>query len=101
MFLMIVITIYQPYSCAIQDSKFSYLYKKFQRFTGHTPARYILFICYNLKKDYMKIDNKTILIVGLLLIAMISIILKEKDLALAVSGGLVGYLSKDVTQKKK
>ena len=49
----------------------------------------------------MKIDNKTILIVGLLLIAIISIMLKEKDLALAVSGGLVGYLSKDVTQKKK
>ena len=49
----------------------------------------------------MKIDNKTILIIGLLLIAMISIILKEKDLALAVSGGLVGYLSKDVTQKKQ
>lgn len=74
---------------------------KFEQFRIHTPARDILFICYNLEKDYMKIDNKTILIVGLLLIAMISIILKEKDLALAVSGGLVGYLSKDVTQKKK
>ena len=49
----------------------------------------------------LHIDNKTILIVGLLLIAMISIILKEKDLALAVSGGLVGYLSKDITQKKQ
>lgn len=49
----------------------------------------------------MKTDNKTILIVGLLLIAIISIIVKEKDLALAVSGGLVGYLSKDITEKKK
>lgn len=74
---------------------------KLEHYINHTPARGILFICYNLKKDYMKIDNKTILIVGLLLIAIISIILKEKDLALAVSGGLVGYLSKDVTQKKK
>ena len=74
---------------------------KLKQFRIHTPARGILFIYYNLKKGYMKIDNKTILIVGLLLIAIISIILKEKDLALAVSGGLVGYLSKDVTQKKK
>ena len=49
----------------------------------------------------MKIDNKTVLIVGLLLIAIVSIILKEKDLALAVSGGLVGYLSKDVKERKK
>ena len=74
---------------------------KLEYYINQTPARGIVFICYNLKKDYMKIDNKTILITGLLLISIISIILKQKDLALAVSGGLVGYLSKDSTHKKK
>lgn len=43
----------------------------------------------------MNPDNKTILIVGLLIVTIISMILGIKDLALAVSGGLVGYLSKD------
>ena len=43
----------------------------------------------------MNPDNKTILIVGLLIVTVISMILGIKDLALAVSGGLVGYLSKD------
>jgi len=40
-------------------------------------------------------DNKTILIIGLILIAVISIFFNVKDLALAVASGLVGYLSKD------
>lgn len=40
-------------------------------------------------------DNKTILIIGLILIAVLSIFFNVKDLALAVASGLVGYLSKD------
>lgn len=48
----------------------------------------------------MKIDNKTVLIVGLVILAAMGILFKEKDLSLALGSGLVGYLSKDVTQKK-
>ena len=40
-------------------------------------------------------DNKTILILGLISIALLSIFFDVKDLALAVASGLVGYLSKD------
>lgn len=43
----------------------------------------------------METDNRTILIVGLIIIAIIGMILDVKELPLAVSSGLVGYLSKD------
>jgi len=43
----------------------------------------------------MEIDNRTILIIGLIIIAIIGMILDVKELPLAVSSGLVGYLSKD------
>lgn len=49
----------------------------------------------------MKIDNKTVLIVGLVILAAMGILFQEKDLALALGSGLVGYLSKDVSYKKK
>lgn len=41
-------------------------------------------------------DNKTILIVGLIVMALVSLYCSEKDIALAIASGLVGYLSKDV-----
>lgn len=41
-------------------------------------------------------DNKTILIIGLIIMAVASLSVGEKDIALAISSGLVGYLSKDV-----
>lgn len=47
----------------------------------------------------MKIDNRTILIVGLIIIALLGMILHVKELPLAVSSGLVGYLSKDSNVK--
>ncbi len=40
-------------------------------------------------------DNKTILIIGLIIMAVASLSVGEKDIALAISSGLVGYLSKD------
>ena len=40
-------------------------------------------------------DNKTILIVGLIVMALVSLYCSEKDIALAIASGLVGYLSKD------
>ena len=49
----------------------------------------------------MKVDNKTILIVGLIILAAMGILFQEKDLSLALGSGLVGYLSKDTTYKKK
>lgn len=39
--------------------------------------------------------NKTMLILGLIIIAIIATLLHLQDLSLAVSSGLVGYLSKD------
>lgn len=44
---------------------------------------------------FMDFDNKTILILGLVFIAVISIFFEVQDLALAIGSGLVGYLSKD------
>lgn len=41
-------------------------------------------------------DNKTILIIGLIIMAVASLSVGEKDIALSISSGLVGYLSKDV-----
>lgn len=43
----------------------------------------------------MEFDNKTILIMGLIVIAIIGMIFNVKELPLAVASGLVGYLSKD------
>ena len=43
----------------------------------------------------MKIDNRSILIIGLIIIALVGMMLDVKELPLAVSSGLVGYLSKD------
>lgn len=43
----------------------------------------------------MQVDNKTILISGLLVCAGISLMIKNHDVALAIVSGLVGYLSKD------
>lgn len=48
----------------------------------------------------MKIDNKTILIIGLIFLATIGVLLKQKDFALAIGSGLVGYLSKDSYNQK-
>ena len=58
-------------------------------------------IHYKIKKNHMKINNKTVLIVGLVILSGMGIIFQEKDLALAIGSGLVGYLSKDVSHKKK
>lgn len=44
----------------------------------------------------MNIDNKTILITGLLIGSIIAMYLGYKDIALAIVSGLVGYLSKDL-----
>ena len=49
---------------------------------------------------FEKFDNKTILILGLIIIAILSLYVGEKDIALAVSGGLVGYLSKDLVDSR-
>lgn len=44
---------------------------------------------------FNEFDNRTILIIGLIIIALIGMILNVKELPLAVASGLVGYLSKD------
>lgn len=44
----------------------------------------------------VEFDNKTILIIGLIIMALVSMYCGEKDIALAISSGLVGYLSKDI-----
>ena len=43
----------------------------------------------------MEYNNKTILIVGLVICSVIALILDNHDVALAITAGLVGYLSKD------
>ena len=43
----------------------------------------------------MEFDNKTILIIGLILIGAIAVHIGNNNLALAIGSGLVGYLSKD------
>ena len=40
-------------------------------------------------------DNKTVLIIGLIVIAIVALFFHYKDIALTISGGLVGYISKD------
>ena len=44
----------------------------------------------------MVFDNKTILIVGLVIGGIASLYTHQTELASAIFGGLVGYLSKDI-----
>jgi len=44
----------------------------------------------------MEFNNKTILISGLVILSLVAMYFSYKDIALAIAGGLVGYLSKDV-----
>ena len=46
----------------------------------------------------MNFDNKTILIVGLVIGGILCIYIKNTELASVIFGGLLGYLSKDITQ---
>lgn len=43
----------------------------------------------------MEVDNKTIIIVGVLIMGYISLLTHYNDLALAVVSGLLGYLTKE------
>ena len=43
----------------------------------------------------MKIDNKTVILVGVIIIGLGALYTHYNDLALAVVSGLVGYLSKE------
>ena len=50
----------------------------------------------NIKKDEkMEFDNKTILVSGLLIGAIIAMYLQYEQIANVIFGGLIGYLSKD------
>ena len=49
----------------------------------------------------MAFDNKTILIIGLVAGGILSIYFKNTELASAIFGGLVGYLSKDTLTLKR
>ena len=44
----------------------------------------------------MEIDNKTVIIIGVICMGIGALYIHYNDLALAVVSGLVGYLSKDV-----
>lgn len=48
----------------------------------------------------MNLDNKTILIVGLVIGGLFSLYIKNTDLASVIFGGLIGYLSKDTITLK-
>ena len=43
----------------------------------------------------MEIDNKTVIIMGVLVMGYIALYMKYNDLALAVVSGLLGYLTKE------
>lgn len=45
----------------------------------------------------MEFDNKTILIIGLIVGGIVSLYVKNTELASAIFGGLVGYLSHGIT----
>lgn len=45
----------------------------------------------------MEVDNKTIVIIGLIAIGISALYVGNKDLALAIGSGMVGYLSKDAS----
>lgn len=44
----------------------------------------------------MNFNNRTILIIGLVILSFTAMYFSYKDIALAIASGLVGYLSKDV-----
>lgn len=46
----------------------------------------------------MDIDNKTVIIVGVVFMGFGALYVQYNDLALAVVSGLVGYLSKEATE---
>lgn len=43
----------------------------------------------------MEFNNKSFLIIGLIILAFVAMYFSYKDIALAIASGLVGYLSKD------
>lgn len=45
--------------------------------------------------NFEDFNNRTVLIIGLVIIAILGIVFDVKDISLAVASGLVGYLSKD------
>ena len=45
---------------------------------------------------FSKLDNKSILITGLVICAIVAMFLNYEQIALSIGSGLVGYLSKDV-----
>lgn len=45
----------------------------------------------------MEFNNKTLLIIGLVIGGIVSLYVKNTELASAIFGGLVGYLSHDFT----
>lgn len=48
----------------------------------------------------MNFDNKTILIIGLIVGGICALYVNQHDLAYAIFGGLIGYLSKDTITLK-
>ena len=50
------------------------------------------------RDNEMTFDNKTILIIGLVIGGLLSLYLNQQNLASAIFGGLIGYLSKDKIQ---
>ena len=48
----------------------------------------------------MIFDNKTILIIGLIIGGICALYVNQHDLAYAIFGGLIGYLSKDTLTVK-
>ena len=47
------------------------------------------------------VDNKTFLIIGLIIGGLFSLYIKNTELASVIFGGLLGYLSKDTITVKK
>ena len=48
----------------------------------------------------MELDNKTFLIIGLIVGGLFSLYVKNTELASVIFGGLIGYLSKDTIKLK-
>lgn len=49
----------------------------------------------------MDLNNKTLLIAGLVIGGLFSLYLKQSELAYTIFGGLIGYLSKDTVLLKE
>lgn len=49
----------------------------------------------------MELNNKTLLIAGVIIIAVIAIHYNNNELGAVALGGLVGYLSKDIPNTKE